>query len=428
MVLFCPTCNLPFTEDEVPQGKCLYCQGILVASKTSLRHNREDPPSPVSADVLQDKAAPARKSRNLLEPVKAYLHQWVEKVIVSRLPRSPALAYFLVALGWALYFPAVVAALVSGVGVVLLLRAREWEPALWVALVLVAASCCAAASVWCRSLGWRILAGRADAGFNRDARPHTLYLRPFQFDRSWAPQDPFRMPRTYEEHFARVLGKFGPFVAIGRPGEPLPELGAGRVYVEDDVWQQRVQELMENAAVVLLTVGDSGGLQWELEQAVALAGPERLLLFVPFGSSPDQRAQASARQSAYDAFRLWAQNVLPRGLPAQIGDSCFIYFAKDWTPLLLPPPEVTFLLGIKRVRVEVANQVLQPLLESLQQDRLFLRPMHVKPLVLGAVLGAVLILIILIVVFDFPVFLGIPLLLVLPLAIAFGLMAAQRKL
>jgi hypothetical protein len=426
MAFFCTACNVPFTDEEARTGECPYCHGALMQKRVSPGRNAT--PSMAVTDAPLQKRPPAQTFGNQLDAVKRFLKQWVEKVLVSRLPRRPSLAYFLVALGWILYFPALAAMLVSGLVFIISLKGGEWELALWAALAIMGSSACIGTSVWCRTIGWRILAGRANVGLGDDVRPHILYLRPFQFDRSWAPQDPFKMPSTYEEHFARVLGRFGPFVAIGRPDEPLPELGASRLYVEHSLWQERVKELMEGAAAVLLTMGDSAGLKLELEHAVSIAGPDRLLLFVPFGSDPNPKAQLSARQSAYDRFRLWAQDVLPMGLPEQIGDSCFIYFARDWTPVLLPPPQVTFLFGFKHVPVEISNTVLRPLLRSLQQDRLFLRPMQVPMLARWALLVTVLTVLVSIFFLNIPVILGIPMLVLLTVGISLAIMAAQKKL
>jgi hypothetical protein len=51
------------------------------------------------------------------------------------------------------------------------------------------------------------------------------------------------------------MSKIGPFVAIGRPGERLPQLGAIRLYVADPEWQEMVTRLMSEAALVVLRAG-----------------------------------------------------------------------------------------------------------------------------------------------------------------------------
>ena len=43
------------------------------------------------------------------------------------------------------------------------------------------------------------------------------------------------------------LGGVGPVLAIGRPGEKLAHLGAARLYVSDDDWQNVAHRLMASA-------------------------------------------------------------------------------------------------------------------------------------------------------------------------------------
>ena len=90
----------------------------------------------------------------------------------------------------------------------------------------------------------------------RVTRPPVLYLRSFQDDTTAAAYTkgsgmlslllPFasRMTTlTEEEQLAMVMNEIGPFIAIGRPGEQWPELGAARMYVGDDEWQATINNL-----------------------------------------------------------------------------------------------------------------------------------------------------------------------------------------
>jgi hypothetical protein len=111
-------------------------------------------------------------------------------------------------------------------------------------------------------------AGRAPAA-------PVLYLRSFADDR--------RASRRYgalteEEQLARALAWIGPLMAVGRPGEQLPEVGAQRIYLADGDWQARVTELMAQAALVVLRTGSTEGFRWEVMKALGTVAPERLLL------------------------------------------------------------------------------------------------------------------------------------------------------
>ena len=83
---------------------------------------------------------------------------------------------------------------------------------------------------------------------------------------------------TPEQEMARILQRLGPVVAIGKPGEPLPELGAARLYVAHERWQERVGELMRAASLVVIRVGASAGVLWEIKQAPASVPHQRLVL------------------------------------------------------------------------------------------------------------------------------------------------------
>ena len=74
-----------------------------------------------------------------------------------------------------------------------------------------------------------------------------------------------------EQELAFILQRVGPVVAIGKPGERLPELGAARIYVSHESWQQTVLEMLERSSLVLARVGASPGVLWELDQR-AVAG------------------------------------------------------------------------------------------------------------------------------------------------------------
>ncbi|WP_405731041.1 hypothetical protein OG885_14590 [Streptomyces sp. NBC_00028] len=133
---------------------------------------------------------------------------------------------------------------------------------------------------------------------------HVLYLRPFDLDTvmSGMPMELsgggasltnvfFLSGRTLEEDLVRRFGRLGRVVAIGRPGEPLPEAGAERMYVADDEWQRVVSGLIARARVVTLSVGTGQGTVWEFVESLRVLPPERLVLLI------------YCDRTAYDAFR-----------------------------------------------------------------------------------------------------------------------------
>ena len=142
------------------------------------------------------------------------------------------------------------------------------------------------------SLGWPAYRLRSRLGLGtrqRDAsplvaesletldRPPVVYLRSFDDDQRAAR---IKGALTEEEHLGKVLSQLGPFVAVGRPGEALPAMGASRVYLGDDEWQPAVEKLVQQARLVVIRTGGTQGLAWEVERAARLLTPERLVLLV----------------------------------------------------------------------------------------------------------------------------------------------------
>lgn len=171
--------------------------------------------------------------------------------------------------------------------------------------------------------GRRMRAPDAERTLARDVRPPIVYLRPFHFDRTSrvAAAHSALFKKTHEQRLARALRGVGPFVALGDPSETFPDLGADRLYPDQARWQQAVEGLTRTAGTIVLHVGDSPGLAWEVQHVVDLGQPERIILSL-----------VTEDRQRYNDFRDKFCNVFPRGLLADIGSSEFLYFDFDWTP------------------------------------------------------------------------------------------------
>jgi hypothetical protein len=204
-------------------------------------------------------------------------------------------------------------------------------------------------------------------------RDTILYLRPFAADAA-----PIRLPPNpmaamfplldgrsrallrftvhdvvrYEELLSYAFRRVGTLIAIGDPRESLPLLGATRVYAgaaspSDSAgeagWKAEVRRQIERARLVLLHIGDTENLRWEIERAVASAQPDRVVLCVaPIGketwkSRTMSRALRAQVHYAWTQFRQAHENAFPLGLPESIGDARFVRFRADWTPEPIPP-------------------------------------------------------------------------------------------
>jgi hypothetical protein len=212
-----------------------------------------------------------------------------------------------------------------------------------------------------------------------DARPPVVYLRSFKDDPIAAESFLFRRIFSFsglsvaleseEEQLAEAMNELGPFVAIGRPGERLPELGAARMYVSDAEWQNKVGELLARAQLVVLRAGETPGFWWEMQRVIKTIAPERVIVLLPFG------------RRKYEIFRENVGKYLPSPLPdagsagygtfAAIMDSftggagglgalkALVYFDHDWTPHL------TVLEKLRKVRVTRGKKLLAHLKAAL---------------------------------------------------------------
>jgi hypothetical protein len=134
----------------------------------------------------------------------------------------------------------------------------------------------------------RRLRPNADQQLTRDARKPIMFLRSFRDEGARVPPtDLFTRLQLrrlrLEEVLAAELSRVGPCVAIGRPGERLPELGAFRKYVED--WQAAVLEWTGSARVIVVIAGATPSVGWELRQLAAENTLHKLLIVFPAGDS-----------------------------------------------------------------------------------------------------------------------------------------------
>jgi hypothetical protein len=164
--------------------------------------------------------------------------------------------------------------------------------------------------------GKRLRASVLNRKFARlnESRPPVLYLRPFSSDRktsrifgrlfwrlllSWHPSASFgylNEMETEEESLSHVVNEIGPMIAIGRPNEILPRVGAARVYVSREEWQVEVTRLISQAHLVLLHLGETPGFWWEFQQCAACTDRQKLVLLVPFNRWQYNRFREKAEQ------------------------------------------------------------------------------------------------------------------------------------
>lgn len=183
---------------------------------------------------------------------------------------------------------------------------------------------------------WQSGARSAEKEIQRDSsRRPILYLRSFRLDkllaeRSWMEKYLGTPPMANAEQLVtKELRKLGPVIAIGRPGEKLPALGAARFYVAHDRWQEKVAAVMKESQLVLWATGETEGLRWELDHLVENMDPTKIILWAHPSLIP---GNTQKREAAWQNFRTTLGEVFPKPLPDTLGKARFFRFYRGWNP------------------------------------------------------------------------------------------------
>ncbi len=169
------------------------------------------------------------------------------------------------------------------------------------------------------------------ASLHKGKRPIFVYLRSFRLDEQDANNQVtlaggLSFPiNPWESGIAAAFQKVGDLIAIGKPGEKLATLGASRLYVTDDQWQEKVIEMVAKSEMVIWTYGDTEGLRWEISRLVEIVPPEKLVIAMPFWDkkmSDKKVIWQHAKESLSSNFNT--------SLPETVGESLFLMFDKDW--------------------------------------------------------------------------------------------------
>jgi hypothetical protein len=180
------------------------------------------------------------------------------------------------------------------------------------------------------------LARSAETALAGDKRAPVLYLRSFRDDEfmqhySTAVDEP--QGRTNEQALASIFSLVGPVVALSEP-RAAPRLGVARTQHEDSQWQDTVIGLMQAATLVVMRIGDSEGFSWEVEQALKLVRPERLVFFLPVSGERWRQFRDLVRRQLPDVALPagFAQPGAPRRQQGiKFGARGVLYFDSDWT-------------------------------------------------------------------------------------------------
>lgn len=107
-----------------------------------------------------------------------------------------------------------------------------------------------------------------------EIRPFVLYLRPFRVDVGWHGW-------MNEPAISRSFEQIGVPVCVGRPGERLPPYGFYRMYLADADWRESVIAMASRAKCIVLVIGDTDSLRWEIQQIIDQRLLPRTILLIP---------------------------------------------------------------------------------------------------------------------------------------------------
>jgi hypothetical protein len=164
-----------------------------------------------------------------------------------------------------------------------------------------------------------------------DGRAPVVYLRSFAFDGANLSGSVFRY--SFEEALAQRLWLHGPVVAAARPRRgmwaksrevtdggkrpwddrsehargvslPVNREGASRAWLSQD-WQRTVSQWLADARLIVLVLGDTEGLAWEIAQISQRGLQARVIVLIPPGRKLPQENTRSGNDSQWLRLRYW---------------------------------------------------------------------------------------------------------------------------
>jgi hypothetical protein len=87
--------------------------------------------------------------------------------------------------------------------------------------------------------------------------------------------------KRLEETLCDEMDRLGSLSAIGAPGEFAPQLGAHRRYYADQEWQSAILEQIGSSKLIVMIVGLTPAVKWELEQIIRNGALTKTMFFFP---------------------------------------------------------------------------------------------------------------------------------------------------
>lgn len=126
-----------------------------------------------------------------------------------------------------------------------------------------------------RKLAIKVISTRASTS---NVNSPIVYLRAFRADRDLASFNPLRTLTVEEEIVSALRCTGNAVVALGKPEETLPPVGADRYYVSDDDWQNTISTWFKKSHAIALIAATTEATAWEIEEVFQTETHERFLI------------------------------------------------------------------------------------------------------------------------------------------------------
>lgn len=242
----------------------------------------------------------------------------------------------------------------------------------------------------------------AQGNLVKDKRDPVLYLRSFYIDTN--KNAARRSRKTHEEILCLVLNDIGPIITIGKPDETRPLLGANRVYIETENWEDKVKQLMEISQLIIIHAGTSKSLIWEIEAATEYINPSKILISFSAWEFVDKHT----RQFYYDQFKKNVESYFQQkkpdfSLPDTIGTAKFLVFEPNWSYRFVELSTWKKLLFKFSSTMEL-RETLRPVLKERNLKLKWWRTILFFCFILWFIIGAITPFIMLVITHDFYIF------------------------
>jgi hypothetical protein len=126
-------------------------------------------------------------------------------------------------------------------------------------------------------------------------RPFMVYLRSFNDEQQIQKRYRHAWP-TEEEQVAAAFESYGTLIAISDPASKLPVPGAAYLNASNDTWEDKVKELVAKAIFVVVRIGESPGVLWELNLVIRQLPPSRVLLISALTADAHTKASSTLEE------------------------------------------------------------------------------------------------------------------------------------